>query len=239
MLNRNKNYNYEKEDTVHNIEYTNKEKVTQNIKLKKRARICLRKENSQSNIIKRHHNDNNSLKPLSHTNSYNEKIIKRSPEKRNKNNTQNVKNNRYKHNIINRKRMRKLAIEREQSEEFISKINNKNNGSSKEKASYSESIIDNDSINEVIREFEKEIEESEKKNNEKNEDKTDGQKNKVIHESQSEYLICSFYSENDLNKAKDSNNNSKPKPRKKHYFKTKNIDMEKNYDFIIYPTKKK
>lgn len=239
MLNRNKNYNYEKEDTVHNIEYTNKEKVSQNINLKKRARICLRKENSQSNIIKRHHNDNNSLKPLSHTNSYNEKIIKRSPEKRNKNNTQNVKNNRYKHNIINRKRMRKLAIEREQSEEFISKINNKNNGSSKEKASYCESIIDNDSINEVIREFEEEIEESEKKNNGKNEDKTDEQKNKVIHESQSEHLICSFYSENDLNKAKDSNNNSKPKPRKKHYFKTKNIDMEKNYDFIIYPTKKK
>lgn len=239
MLNRNKNYNYEKEDTVHNIEYTNKEKVSQNINLKKRARICLRKENSQSNIIKRNHNDNNSLKPLSHTNSYNEKIIKRSPEKRNKNNTQNVKNNRYKHNIINRKRMRKLAIEREQSEEFISKINNKNNGSSKEKASYCESIIDNDSINEVIREFEEEIEESEKKNNGKNEDKTDEQKNKVIHESQSEHLICSFYSENDLNKAKDSNNNSKPKPRKKHYFKTKNIDMEKNYDFIIYPTKKK
>jgi len=245
MLNRNKNYNYENEDTAHNNEYTNKEKDSKNIKLKKRLKICLRKEKSQNNIIKRNRNKNNSLKPLPHTNSYQEIAIKRSYVKNNKinmnsnNNTQNINSNRYKHNIINRKRIRKLAIEREQSEEFLSKFNNKNNGSSKEKAIYCESIIDNNSINEIIREFEEEIEESEKKNKEKNENKVDEQNNKVLHESQSENLLCSFYSENDLNKAKDSNNNSKPKPRKKHYFKTKNIDMEKNYDFIIYPTKKK
>lgn len=244
MLNRNKNYNYENENTTYKNEDTNKEKDAQNIKLKKRARICLRKEKSQNNIITRNHNGNNSLNHLPHTNSYHEIAIKRSAEKsnknktNNKNNTQNINNNRYKHNIINRKRMRKLAIEREQSEEFISKYHNKNNGISKGKVSYSESIIDNDSINEIIREFEKEIEESEK-NNENYEDKVDEQRNKVIHESQSENLICSFYSENDLFRAKDSNNNSKLKPRKKHYFKTKNIDMEKNYDFIIYPTKKK
>ena len=248
MLNRNKNYNYENEDTIQNNEYKNNEKFIQNIKFKKKSRICLRKDKSQNNIIKRNHN--NTLKPLSHTNLYHEITIKNSTEKskknniNNKNNNQNINKNRYKHNIINRKRMRKLAIEREQSAEFISKFSNKNkkNGSSKEKASYYESIIDNDSINEIIKEFEKEIkeiEESEKKNGEKNEDKIDNQKDKVIHQSQSENLIYSFYSENDHNRAQDSNNNSKAKPKKKHYFKTKNIDMEKNYDFIIYPTKKK
>jgi hypothetical protein len=235
MLNRNKNYNEENGDIVQNNEYMNKEKIIQNIKLQKKSRICLRKDKSQSNINKR---NNNTLKPLSYTNSYHEIAIKNNTEKSNKNNIQNINKSRYKHNIINRKRKRKLTIEREQSAEFISKFNNKNNGSSKEKTSYLESIINNDSINEIIKEFEKEIEEGENKNVEKNEDKVDNQKDKVIHQSQSENLIYSFYSENDLSRAQDSNNNSKTKPRKKHYFKTKNIDMEKNYDFIIYPTKK-
>jgi hypothetical protein len=235
MLNRNKNYNEENGDIVQNNEYMNKEKIIQNIKLQKKSRICLRKDKSQSNINKR---NNNILKPLSYTNSYHEIAIKNNTEKSNKNNIQNINKSRYKHNIINRKRKRKLIIEREQSAEFISKFNNKNNGSSKEKTSYLESIINNDSINEIIKEFEKEIEEGENKNVEKNENKVDNQKDKVIHQSQSENLIYSFYSENDLSRAQDSNNNSKTKPRKKHYFKTKNIDMEKNYDFIIYPTKK-
>ena len=242
MLNRNKNYNYENEETIQNNEYKNKEKIIQNIKFKKKSRICLRKDKSQSNIIKRNRND--TLKSLTHTNSYHEITIKNNSEKsnkksmNNKNKNQNINKNRYKHNIINRKRMRKLTIERGQSAEFISKFNNKINGSSKEKTSYCESIINNDSINEIIKEFEKEMEESEKKNGEKNEDKVDNQKDRVIHQSQSENLLYSFYSENDLNRAKDSNNNSKIKPRKKHYFKTKNIDMEKTYDFIIYPIKK-
>ena len=242
MLNRNKNYNYENEETVQNNEYKNKERIIQNIKFKKKSRICLRKDKSQSNIIKRNRND--TLKSLTHTNSYHEIAIKNNTEKsnkknmNNKNQNQNINKNRYKHNIINRKRIRKLTIERRQSAEFISKFNNKINGSLKEKTSYCESIINNDSINEIIKEFEKEIEESEKKNDEKNEDKVDNQKDKVIHQSQSENLFYSFYSENDLNRAQDSNNNTKIKPRKKLYFKTKNIDMEKNYDFIIYPIKK-
>ena len=129
-------------------------------------------------------------------------------------------------------------MEKSLNEEFISASNKKENKASQLKdkiSNYETSIIDNDSINEIILEFEKEIEDEEKKEKEikdKNETK------KGINMSNNDSIKFSYISDNDFSfLSKDSTNNSKIK-KKIRYYKTKNVDMEKNYDFAIYGTKK-
>ena len=155
-----------------------------------------------------------------------------------KKNNNIIRSPRYSHNIVSRKRKKKLVMEKKHNEEFIIQSNkgNKNNRNAdikdiKDKISYNESsIIDNDSLNEIILEFEKEIEAEERNKNDR----------KIVNMSNNDNSIkFSFFSDNDFSIiSKDSTNISKVQKRKKHYFKTKNIDMEKNYDFVIYGTKK-
>ena len=184
----------------------------------------------------------------------NEKIkIKNAPNIINLgNNIINIKKNnniirspRYSHNIISRKRKKKLVMEKKHNEEFIMQSNKGNNNNNnrnadikdiKDKISYYDSsIIDTDSLNEIILEFEKEIEAEERKKNDENKNGK-----KIVNISNNDNSIkFSFFSDNDFSiMSKDSTNISKIQKRKKHYFKTKNIDMEKNYDFVIYGTKK-
>ena len=130
--------------------------------------------------------------------------------------------------------MKKYIMEKSKNEEFISNSNKKENINTKindKKKLYNNSIFDNDSINEIIKEFEKEIEEEEKKEKlKKIKNKT---KNEKINISNNDSLKFSFFSDNDYSIiSRDSTNNSKIKIKKK-YYKTKNVDMEKNYDFMI------
>ena len=129
-------------------------------------------------------------------------------------------------------------MEKSQNEEFISVSNKKESKSSKLKdkiSNYEASILDNDSINEIIQEFEKEIEDEEKREKEIK-DKNESKKGNNM--SNNDSIKFSYISDNDFSfLSKDSTNNSKIK-KKIHYYKTKNVDMEKNYDFVIYGTKK-
>ena len=140
--------------------------------------------------------------------------------------------NRYAHNIVNRKKIKKLVMEKSLNEEFISMSNKKENKSSKLKdriSNYESSIIDNDSINEVIKEFEKEIEEEEKREKDMKKDENKKENNGIINDNS---FKSSFFSDNDF-----SFLNKDSAKKKVHYYKTKNVDMEKNYDFAIYGTK--
>ena len=147
--------------------------------------------------------------------------------------------NRFSHNIIKRKRIKKLIMEKSQNEEFISNSNkkeNKNNTIKDKISNYENSILDNDSINEIIKEFEKEIEAEEKKENNIKLNYKKRNNNISINDT----LKFSFFSDNDFSIiSKDSTNNSKNKMKKKHYYKTKNMDMEKDTDFVIYGNKSK
>ena len=157
----------------------------------------------------------------------------------------NNKNARYAHNIVSRKRKKKLVMEKRHNVEFIKQSNKKNNiknqkSNTRDKIGYYDSSIidlDTDSINEIIKEFEKEIEDEERKENDKKINN-----HKIINISlNNESNKYSFFSDNDysvMSMSKDSTNISKINKRKIYYFKTKNIDMEKNYDFTIYGIKK-
>ena len=155
----------------------------------------------------------------------------------------NKNNKRLNHNIINRKRKKNLVMEKSLNEQFISKSNkSKNNENTKDKISCCESTyfpisnIDNDSINEIIREFEKELEDEERKEK-LIKDRT---KNKLINNTENcDGFMYSFLTDNDniSNVSKGSTNDSKVKKRKVRYYKTKNYELEKNYDFFISPSK--
>ena len=211
MLKRNKNYNFSK--NLYNNNFIAKD---ENLK------ISLKRHHSYSNINQDQISPDFS-KNISQNNKKSYFLKSGNKLKR---------NSRYSHNIVNRKKMRKLVMEKCLNEEFISQSNKKkkNNIIPKlKKINFIEnSMIDNDSLNEIIKEFEKEIEDEEKKEN----------KCKKINLSYNDTLRFSFLSDNDYSiMSKDSTNNSKIK--KIHYYKTKNIDMEKNYDFIIYGNKNK
>ena len=151
----------------------------------------------------------------------------------------NKNNKRFSHNIINRKKKKKLVMEKSLNEQFISQNNkNKTCEYTKDKISCCESsiILDNDSINEIIKEFEKEIENEEKKDNL---DKDSCQKKiKINNEENTDVFINSFASDNNnFSMSKGSTNDSKIKKRKVRYYKTKNFEPEKNYDFFISPSR--
>ena len=251
MLKRNKNYNFPKYENPNKSNYipisilSEKKYNNKKIKLKK-------KHNSYNNIhkkIKLNNVNDDFLKECLSFQKDKDKSIYISPEKIANNNISGKKSDfnsvnkiqkikRYSHNIINRKKIKKLIMEKSLNEEFISASNKKENKTSQLKdkiSNYETSIIDNDSINEIILEFEKEIEDEEKKEKEikdKNETK------KGINMSNNDSIKFSYISDNDFSfLSKDSTNNSKIK-KKIHYYKTKNVDMEKNYDFAIYGTKK-
>ena len=252
MLKRNKNYNFPKYENSNKNKYipisisSEKKYRNKKIRLKK-------KHNSYNNIHKKtklnNVNDNFTKECLSYKKDK-DKSIYISPEKIDSNNNSSGKKsdfnsvnkiqkiNRYSHNIINRKKIKKLIMEKSQNEEFISVPNKKESKDSKLKdkiSNYEASIIDKDSINEIIQEFEKEIEDEEKREKEiknKNEIK------KGNNMSNNDSIKFSYISDNDFSfLSKDSTNNSKIK-KKIRYYKTKNVDMEKNYDFAIYGTKK-
>ena len=210
MLERNKNYNFSK--NIYNDNFIPK---CGGIK------ISLKHHHSHSNI-----NQDKLAQEFGNNISLNNNI------KNNISNSGNKlkKTNRYSHNIINRKKIRKLVMEKSLNEEFISKSNKKekNNKNTKRIKCFENSLIDNESLNEIIKEFEKENEEEEKKEN----------LNKKLNISNNDSLKFSFLSDNEYSiVSRDSANNSKIK--KLHYYKTKKMDMEKNYDFIIYGKKKK
>ena len=244
MLKRNKNYNLlKKENNTYNY-YILKGKNN------KKLKICLKKNKSNINQKRNENNNNNNTnyiqKSVDIKKEYNNKNKDKgiSPSKVGKKSQNDLinkiqKNNRYSHNIINRKRMKKYIMEKSKNEEFISNSNKKENINTKindKKKLYNNSIFDNDSINEIIKEFEKEIEEEEKKEKlKKIKNKT---KNEKINISNNDSLKFSFFSDNDYSIiSRDSTNNSKIKIKKK-YYKTKNVDMEKNYDFMIQGIKK-
>ena len=239
MRKRNKNYNKN-----NNISLDKKNKC---------IKIRLKKNNSYNDINKINEKTNNLDRvPFSSSNiPYNEdknkygyyltSNINKSEQKLkyNYNSGKKVeKLNRFSHNIIKRKRIKKLIMEKSQNEEFLSnsnKMENKNNTLKDKISNYENSILDNDSINEIIKEFEKEIEAEEKK--EKNIKNYQKRNNNISH---NDTLKFSFFSDNDFSIiSKDSTNNSKNKIKKKHYYKTKNMDMEKDNDFIIYGNKSK
>ena len=245
MLKRNKNYNFPKNENNYNNYLIKGE--NEKDKSKTKLKICLRKDVSYNKMKNINNKEINYIKPLQKSplnkenNINNNKKIEKNENNELNNNKDLKKNNkRYMHNIINRKKIKKLVMEKRNNEAFISNSNkkeNKNNFSLKDRISYCESsIIDNDSLNDIIKEFEKEIEEDEKKESDK---KLNNNKNKKIDASNdSDNFIFSF-SDNDFsNVMKNSNNNMSKLKKKIHYYKPKNVDMEKNYDFIIYPTKK-
>ena len=251
MLNRNKNYIFPKQEINNNMPVLNNTK---------KIKISLKKNNSYNDLNQiidfgiNTFKENCSPKKIDIKDKY--KYIspnKNTSEKKRKdynscNKIQKI--NRYKHNIINRKKIKKFVMEKSLNEEFISNSNKKanKNGVLRDKISnYEASILDNDSINEIIMEFEKEIETEEKMeknmkiiNNNKNITNINNRnENKIINISNNDTLKYSFFSDNEFSfLSKDSTNNSKIKKNKKHYYKTKNVDMEKNYDFVIYGTKK-
>ena len=233
MLERNKNYNFNKVNETYKFsidELKNKE---------------FRRNNSSNDINNEQENkERKEFKSISFSHSLNEGKWKKY-QKRNENKIGSIpinKNNkRYNHNIINRKKNKKLIMEKSLNEQFISKSNrNKSNENTKDKISCCESSInlDNDSINDIIKEFENEIEKEEQKDKAS---KNSSQKKIINNSENNDYLIYSFASENDnlSNMSKGSTNDSKVKKRKVRYYKTKNYDMEKNYDFCISSTKKR
>ena len=231
MLKKNKNYNF----PINNEIYKFPINVFKNSELKR---------NNSSNDI-------NNLKisnkkklyqsiPLSY--SFNE-FKWRKFHKRNENKFRDVpinkKNNRYSHNIINRKKKKKLVMEKSLNEQFISQCNKcKSNDNTKDKISCIESSInlDNDSINEIIKEFEKEIEDEEKKYKA---NKKSNKNEKINNGENIDGFIFSFISDNDnfSNMSKGSTNSSKIKNKRVRYYKTKNYELEKNIDFYINPTR--
>ena len=236
MRKRNKNYN-----------------KNNNIPLEKKTKcikIRLKKNNSYNNINHINEKINNSDKESFPTTNISYNQGKNKYEyymTSNINNTgknyniekKEQKLNRFSHNIIKRKRIKKLIMEKSQNEEFISNSNkkeNKNNTIKDKISNYENSILDNDSINEIIKEFEKEIEAEEKKENNIKLNYQKRNNNISINDT----LKFSFFSDNDFSIiSKDSTNNSKNKMKKKHYYKTKNMDMEKDTDFVIYGNKSK
>ena len=231
MLKRNKNYNFEKINEMYQFPIDN----INNTELKR---------NNSSNDINNKHNteQKNTYKSIPFSNSYNNlrwKQYSKRDEYYIGDLKINKRNKRYNHNIINRKKKKKLIMEKSQNEQFISiKKQSKTCDNTKDKFSCCESSInlDNDSINDIINEFEKEIENEEKK------DKfiKDSSQKKLLNiGDNNDGMIYSFASENDnfSNMSKGSTNDSKVKKKKVRYYKTKNFDMEKNYDFFISPTK--
>ena len=236
MLERNKNYNFNKINDIYMFPLDN----IKNTELKR--------NNSTSDINKENSNQKKGIKSIPFSYSYNQfrwkKYQKRnsnnniSKDKSN-NNNQN-KNKRFNHNIVNRKKNKKLVMEKSLNEQFISCSNkSKNSDFTKDKISCCESSIniDNDSINDIIKEFEKEMEAEEKKNKQ---NKTTTKRigiNSIDYNNDN--LLYSFLSENDnySNLSKGSTDDSKIKKKKVRYYKTKNFELEKNYDFFISPTK--
>ena len=233
MLKRNKNYNFNKINDI----YTFPIDIDKNNELKR--------NNSSDNINKGQKSDKkvgtNSI-PFSYSyNQFKWKKYHKRNENKNADLLINKNNKRYNHNIINRKKKKKLVMEKSLNEQFISKPNkNKYNDNTKDKISYCESSLnlDNDSINEIIKEFEKEIEDEEKKGKTT---KSSSKRQEININENNDNFVFSFLSENDNNSnmSKGSTNDSKVKKRKVRYYKTKNFDMEKNYDFFISPTKLK
>ena len=237
MAKRNKNYNFNKINDIYMFPIDG----IKNTELKR--------NNSTSDINKEKSNKKKGIDsiPFSYSQYKWKKYQKRNSknninkDKSNNqiNNNQN-KNKRFNHNIVNRKKNKKLVMEKSLNEQFISSNNKpKNNDFTKDKISCCESSIniDNDSINDIIKEFEKEIEAEEKKNKQ-NKNLT---KRKEINniENNNDNLLFSFLSENDnySNLSKGSTDDSKIKKKKVRYYKTKNFELEKNYDFFISPTK--
>ena len=229
MLKKNKNYNFSKNNEIYKFPIN----VFKNSELKR---------NNSSNDIKNLKNSNKKKLyesiPLSC--SFNE-FKWRKYHKRNENKFKDVpinkKNNRFSHNIFNRKKKKKLVMEKSLNEQFISNSNKyKSNDNTKDKISCYESSInlDNDSINEIIKEFEKEIEDEEKKEKIYQNYKQDKKINNDM-----DGLFSGFVSENEniSNMSKGSTNSSKIKNKKVRYYKTKNYELEKNIDFFINPTR--
>ena len=232
MLQKNKNYNFSKNHGSYKIcldGFKNSE---------------LKRNNSSNDINNpKKIEQKNSLKSIPFSYSYNEfKFRKYHKRNSNKNgvSTINKNNKRLNHNIINRKRKKKLVMEKSLNEQFLSKSNkSKTNENTKDKISYCESSnIDNDSINEIIREFEKELEDEERKEK-LNKDKL---KDKLLNNTENfDGFMYTFLTDIDnfSNISKGSTNDSKVKKRKVRYYKTKNYELEKNYDFFISPSRKK
>ena len=255
MLKRNKNYNFTKYEKSFNKNNYIPISISLEKKYKNKKIKLKKKHNSLNNINKRNNNNNKYLKGSSSfmklQNKDNDDIYKYKDnilsndniKSKSKNNTSEKKTdfnkvnkiqkiNRYAHNIVNRKKIKKLVMEKSLNEEFISMSNKKENKSSKLKdriSNYESSVIDNDSINEVIKEFEKEIEEEEKREKDMKKDENKKENNGIINDNS---FKSSFFSDNDF-----SFLNKDSAKKKVHYYKTKNVDMEKNYDFAIYGTK--
>ncbi len=231
MLKKNKNYNFSKNNEIYKFPIN----VFKNSELKR---------NNSSNDIKNLKNSNKKKLyesiPLSY--SFNE-FKWRKYHKRNENKFKDVpinkNNSRFSHNIFNRKKKKKLVMEKSLNEQFISNSNKyKSYDNTKDKISCCESSInlDNDSINEIIKEFEKEIEDEEKKEKIYKNYKQD---KKINNGENMDGLISGFVSENEniSNMSKGSTNSSKIKNKKVRYYKTKNYELEKNIDFYINPTR--
>ena len=233
MLKKNENYNF---DTGKEI-YKFSTKGLKNSELKR--------NNSLNDINDRQKNwQKKSFKSIPFSHSYNE-FKWRKYNKRNESKIEdlpiNKNNKRFNHNIISRKKKNRLVMEKSLNEQFISKNNKiKSSENTRDKISFCESSInlDNDSINEIIKEFEKEMELEEKKDKLI---KDSSQKKLIINNSENvEGFFYSFVSDNDnfsINMSKGSTNDSKVKKKKVRYYKTKNFELEKNYDFFISPTK--
>ena len=221
MLKKNNNYNIPKSLNLNisdKIRYQDAEEIP-------KLEIPLRKDNSRSNIIIKNYNENKSMKSFPCDNSYNEdkNIIKNIINKDSVSLNINLNRNRLKHNIINRKK----HVKRKE-EDFIPNKKKNNINDFEDNINFCESIFDDKSIRDIIEEFEKEIELEESAKKEQN-------KKIDLNDNQNDNLILSSISDYDFSNKSKNLNKSKIK---KHYYKTKNIDMEKNYDFMIYPTKK-
>ena len=229
MLKKNKNYNFSKINDIYTFPINSELKRNNSLNDIKYGEIIDKK---------------NLISSIPFSSSYNKLRLKKY-QKRNENKNGEVpinkKNKRFNHNIINRKKNQKLIMEKSLNEQFIQQNNKcKSNDNTKDKISCIESSInlDNDSINEIINEFEKEIEYEEKK---EQISKNSSQKKEInSYSAKNDNLVFSFLSENDNNSmSKGSTNDSKIKKNKVRYYKTKNIDMEKNCDFLISPSKLK
>ena len=227
MLKKNKNYNIQKSlnlDISDKYRYLDEEETS-------KLKIPLRKDKSNNNIIIKDYNENRSMKSLPFDNSYNDykNIIRNDINKDSVSLNVNINRNRNRlnHNIINRKKV-KQPFKGKENDFIPYNKGNKINGV-EDQINFCESIFDDKSIKDIIEEFEKEIEIEEIKKKEEN-------KENVLNDKQSDNLFLSTISDFDFDNKSQSL--SKSNIKKKHYYKTKNIDMEKNYDFMIYPTKK-
>ena len=222
MLKKNRNYNIQKSlnlDISDKYIYQDEEETS-------KLKIPLKKEKSHNNIIIKDYNENSSIKSLPYDNSFskNKNITKNDINKDSISLNVNINRKRLNHNIINRKKVKKPVNMKEN--DFIQYNQENNINGLEDKINFCESIFDDKSIKDIIEEFEKEIEIEE----------TEKNKKKAIHDKQNDNLFLSTISNYDF--SNKNQNLSKSKIKKKHYYKTKNIDMEKNYDFMIYPTKK-